>query len=227
MTTHKALMAETPAPHPAPALTPAQKERFDLLHAIKLKGRATDEALSHMLAAPREEAVRQREALAAEGLAIFREGRLPSTALTDDGRAQHAALLDAILTDTVKRDAIGRGLEDFHPINGDLKRVSSAWQTRPDGTPNAHDDAEYDASIVSDLSEVNARATALLRAAAPLEQRFGRYADRLDAALARLRAGESAAFLRPLSESYHDIWMELHEDLIVLSGRVRGDADEG
>jgi hypothetical protein len=30
-----------------------------------------------------------------------------------------------------------------------------------------------------------------------------------------------------MTESYHDIWMELHEDLILLAGKVRGEADEG
>lgn len=208
-------------------LTGEEKELFDTLHAIKLKGRASDEAIGHLLAIPVAVATARRADLVAAGLALFREGRMPATSLTDDGRARHDALLDDILADEAKREAIGRGLEQFHPINGDLKRISSSWQTRPDGTPNAHDDAAYDASVIAALTELHGRVAPLLHASAPLEGRFGIFADRLDAALARIQAGENAAFLRPLSESYHDIWMELHEDLIVLSGRVRGSADEG
>ncbi|WP_232681743.1 hypothetical protein [Nocardioides sp. R-C-SC26] len=43
----------------------------------------------------------------------------------------------------------------------------------------------------------------------------------------RLRSGDNGAFARPMYNSYHDIWMELHEDLIVSLGRTRGSHDEG
>jgi hypothetical protein len=50
---------------------------------------------------------------------------------------------------------------------------------------------------------------------------------RLAAALDRVRGGEVAAFARPMADSYHDIWMELHQDLLLSAGRERGAADEG
>ena len=45
--------------------------------------------------------------------------------------------------------------------------------------------------------------------------RFAGYRDRLDGAYRRVRAGQRDAFTRPLSESYHDVWMELHQDLLL------------
>lgn len=200
---------------------------FDDLHALRIKGRASDEALGHMLGVSPADAAIRRAAVVSAGLAQYRGGRMPASSLTPAGRELHSALLAERLTDTVRRLAVEQGLADFQPINGALKRVCSSWQEREDGSPNLHDDAAYDARVVGQLTAVNADATALLRAAARIEPRFGRYAGRLDSALARIRAGEAAAFLRPMTESYHDIWMELHEDLILLAGKVRGAADEG
>jgi hypothetical protein len=200
---------------------------FEELHALRIKGRASDAALGHMLGVSPDDAALRRAALVSHGLAQYREGRLPASSLTPGGRELHAALLAERLTDTVRRSAVTQGLADFLPVNGELKRVCSSWQTRADGSPNQHDDAAYDASVIERLTAVHAEATALLRTAARIEPRLGRYAGRLDAALARIQAGDAAAFLRPMTESYHDIWMELHEDLLLLAGQVRGEADEG
>ena len=57
--------------------------------------------------------------------------------------------------------------------------------------------------------------------------RFAAYQVRLTAALDRVRGGDTAAFARPMADSYHDIWMELHQDLLLSAGRERGAADEG
>jgi hypothetical protein len=200
---------------------------FDDLHALRIKGRASDEALGHMLALPPGDAAIRRAALVSAGLAQYREGRMPASSLTPGGRELHSALLTERLTDTVRRSAVEQVLAGFLPVNGALKRVCSSWQIREDGSPNRHDDAAHDAGVIEQLTAVNADATALLRSAARIEPRFGRYAGRLDSALARIKAGDAAAFLRPMTESYHDIWMELHEDLILLAGTVRGEADEG
>lgn len=200
---------------------------FDDLHTLRVKGRASDEAYAHMLGIEVADVAQRRVPLVDSGLAVHREGRMSFTSLTPEGKEVHAAMLDQRLADRERRASIEATLEAFLPVNGELKRVCASWQTCADGSPNTHDDAEYDAAVVQSLSEVNEQATELLRAGVATEPRLGRYADRLDAALSRLQAGESTAFLRPMSESYHDIWMELHEDLLLLAGRARGEADEG
>jgi hypothetical protein len=43
-----------------------------------------------------------------------------------------------------------------------------------------------------------------------------RYIDRLDRAVGEVVAGEQKKFTGVMCGSFHDIWMELHEDLIVL-----------
>lgn len=201
--------------------------RFDDLHALRVKGRASDEAFAHMLGIPVDEVAHRRSVLTEAGLAQHREGRIPFTSLTPEGRQLHQALLAERLDDADRRRGVEETLAAFLPINGDMKRVCASWQTRPDGSPNAHDDQDYDGSVVQQAAGVNARATALLRSSSTVEPRLARYADRLDAALRRVQSGESSAFLRPMCESHHDIWMELHEDLILLAGRERNEHDEG
>jgi hypothetical protein len=51
------------------------------------------------------------------------------------------------------------------------------------------------------------------------------YGRRLSRALARVQAGDGDGFTRPLTNSYHDVWMELHEDLVATLGLVRTAAD--
>jgi hypothetical protein len=48
--------------------------------------------------------------------------------------------------------------------------------------------------------------------------RLASYRPRLRAAAQRLAAGETDMFTGVMKGSYHDIWMELHEDLICVLG---------
>ena len=48
--------------------------------------------------------------------------------------------------------------------------------------------------------------------------RLARYGDRLTGAAAGVADGDTKRFTGVMCESFHDIWMELHEDLIVLQG---------
>ena len=48
--------------------------------------------------------------------------------------------------------------------------------------------------------------------------RFDSYHRRLTASLNRLEGGETRMFTGVMCNSYHDVWMELHEDLVQLLG---------
>ena len=49
-----------------------------------------------------------------------------------------------------------------------------------------------------------------------VQSRLARYVNRLDAAAECVAAGETKRFTGVMCESFHDVWMELHEDLIVI-----------
>ena len=51
--------------------------------------------------------------------------------------------------------------------------------------------------------------------------RFGGYRGRLSNALARAREGGVDWVTRPVIDSYHTVWFELHEDLLATLGRTR------
>ena len=53
--------------------------------------------------------------------------------------------------------------------------------------------------------------------------RLGAYGERLELAAAMAAAGDGKYVASPRVDSYHSIWFELHEDLILLAGRNRAD----
>jgi pyruvate,orthophosphate dikinase len=55
--------------------------------------------------------------------------------------------------------------------------------------------------------------------------RYRQYPVRLDQALRRVREGERDWVARPVIDSYHTVWFELHEDLLAVLGRHRGKLD--
>ena len=63
--------------------------------------------------------------------------------------------------------------------------------------------------------------TPIVTAAAAQVPRLSRYSAKLQAALDNVHAGETAWLSRPLIDSYHTVWFELHEELIVAAGLTR------
>jgi pyruvate,orthophosphate dikinase len=132
------------------------------------------------------------------------------------GRAHASDLLERerAATDLVALSAFYEGA--FRPMNHDLKTIVTAWQVRPDGSINAHDDLAYDADVVDRVVALHRRfvdADGALQRAAP---RLGAYTARLAAAVDRLRRGESMFLAGPLIDSFHTVWFELHQELIDL-----------
>ena len=56
-------------------------------------------------------------------------------------------------------------------------------------------------------------------------RRFGRYRPRLADALARAESGE-LRYVTDDTASYHSVWFQLHEDLLVTLGLTRWGRDE-
>ncbi len=113
--------------------------------------------------------------------------------------------------------------ERFLPVNHQLRQLCTAWQVRPDGTPNDHGDAAYDAGVRDRLDDVDDAVGRLIRRMAELQPRLGHYRDDLAAALEKLDDGDASALTSPLSDSYHTVWMRLHQELLLLLGISRAE----
>lgn len=200
---------------------------FESLHALKVKGFCTDDAFVAITGKSPADSAQILQDLVDRGLAKRREGRMAGTALTPGGGEKHAELLGAEQSQENVAAAIDALYNAFLPINGDFKRVCRRWQTRDGGEPNLHDDAGYDAAVVDAAGTLLAAYGAAVEQIEDAPTRFVKYSRRLTEALDRVKAGDSSSFMRPMHESVHDIWMELHQDLLLSAGRQRGEHDEG
>jgi hypothetical protein len=113
--------------------------------------------------------------------------------------------------------------EKFLPVNHQLRELCTAWQLRPDGTPNDHTDAAYDASVRDRLDDIDEAIGRILRRMSGVVPQLGRYRDSLSASLAKFDDGDGAMLTSPLTDSYHTVWMWLHQELLLLLGISRAE----
>jgi hypothetical protein len=139
--------------------------------------------------------------------------------ISSDGRIRLAELL-VEERNGVDAAALAATYGDFRLVNAEFKALVTDWQVR-DGEPNTHQDTDYDAAILARLDRVHQRVMPIIAAAAVQLPRLGGYSAKLRAALGKLRAGELVWLSRPLIDSYHTVWFELHEELIVAVGLTR------
>jgi hypothetical protein len=158
-------------------------------------------------------------ALAAHGLAMVKG---PIIMPTQEGTVAAAALLRLEAGSPQEQD-LDKLFDAFLPVNRRLRDVCSAWQTRPDGMPNDHSDAAYDDMVRDRLDEVHSAIGPVLRRMAAIEPRLAGYRPKLQEALDKFDDGESSWLASPLMDSYHTVWMHLHQELILMLGLTRAD----
>lgn len=156
------------------------------------------------------------QALADDGHAQFRENR-GLWQVTADGRTAHSEHLAADLEGLDVDAALGTHYEAFLDSNSKFKELCGDWQMR-NGEPNDHSDAAYDESVVERLESLHADALPTVQSMGAELERMQPYSERLVEVLAKLQTGETKMFTGVMCGSYHDVWMELHEDLILTQG---------
>ncbi len=197
---------------------------FLVLHALRLKGFAESDVIGRSAGLPEDEVVARCTELAAEGLVQRRDGKLAGWSLTTGGRQAHAERVTAELEAAGCRDVVDLAYRDFLTVNGDMLATCTAWQLRDDGGTsviNDHTDAAWDASVLDRLKDLDAAVRPVLDPLCDSLQRFCRYPDRFGDALSKVLAGENEWFTKPVIDSYHTIWFELHEDLLSTLGLAR------
>jgi DNA-binding MarR family transcriptional regulator len=192
-----------------------------VLQAVRLKGRVRPADLAATLGQDLGDITNIVAQLTASGLLV--DGT--TLRISPSGRAR----LETLLTEERKGidpAAMSAAYDDFRSVNADFKSLVTDWQLKggPRGAPNTHDDAEYDAAVLARLDDVHARVVPIIEAAATQLPRLNAYSAKLLAALDKVKAGETAWLSRPLIDSYHTVWFELHEELILAVGLTREEA---
>jgi hypothetical protein len=191
-----------------------------LLQVLRVKGRATPEALE---AAVQADTARALAELVAAGLVESTKLGYRVTELGNDRVDELYAR---------ERERAGRVIEDvyesFVPINAEVKQIVTDWQMRPVGGElriNDHSDPRHDERVIARLHRTDAKVSTALVPLTITLSRFELYPRRLRRALTLAADGDHSMLAAPLKDSYHTVWFELHEELIILAGRDRA-ADE-
>jgi hypothetical protein len=204
--------------------------RFLVLHGLRLKGFGDCGAVAEAAGVAEADAKPELDALVADGLAAYREGRLSGFTLTPAGRSEHARQVAEELAASGQHDVVRGAYERFLGINGDLLGICTAWQLRDvDGESviNDHADAEHDTEVIGRLAELDAKVQPICAELGVALDRFAGYGERLGSALARVQDGDPDWFTKPMIASYHTVWFELHEDLLVTLGIERSSEGSG
>lgn len=134
--------------------------------------------------------------------------------LTEKGTQHHGELLEVQRTE-IDVVAVGALYERFLAVNQPTKSKCSEWQKLPD------DDFDSRFLIATDLQDILVRvSTTIVRTSEHLP-RFGGYPPRMGTALDRVLEGEHEYLTSPTVESFHNVWMECHEDYLLTLGISR------
>ncbi|MBO3752428.1 transcriptional regulator [Streptosporangiaceae bacterium NEAU-GS5] len=194
-----------------------------VLHTLRCIGFSSLARVSEATGLPEDEVESELIDLAVAGLVTRLRGEFGGWGLTDAGRTADGERIAADLDAVGAREAVTAAYDDFLVLNPELLNLCTAWQTRAtEGGMrlNDHSDLFYDMGILDQLAEFDHRADAVLTGLAATLGRFLRYRARLAEALTRARAG-ALDYVTDNMSSYHSVWFQLHEDLLVTLGIPR------
>jgi hypothetical protein len=197
-------------------------------HALHVKGFGTVEDIARITGLTEPQVESQLVPMLERGLAQFREARglwMP----TPEGKQVAADLVARELKDAGVEEGLREAYPAFLELNEQFKALCGDWQLFPgegdNRAPNDHCNPDYDAAIVGRLAALDRLAQGCCVSFSDHLTRYAPYGPRLTAARDRLEAGDPKQFTGVMCGSYHDVWMELHQDLLLTLGIDR--ADEG
>lgn len=179
------------------------------LMALRVRGRADAAQVARAAGCEVGAAGAHLDGFTANGIAAPVATAPGSFALTDAGRA---ALERALAAERVDRAALATIYERFLGVDRTLKSAITAWQLAPAaGKPAARDG----------VLAATAPAGGVAADVAHVAPRFAPYPRRIADAAAAIATGNASFVANPRVDSLHQVWFELHEDLLVTLGRKR------
>jgi hypothetical protein len=195
-----------------------------VLHALRLSGFASTDAVARRWEIPTPDAERALDAARTDGWVSHRDGRLTGWMLTTEGRSHAEALLADELDERGMRRDTMRAYDEFGPLNVEFLSICTEWQLRTVGGEqvlNDHSDSAHDRAVLARLVAVHEPILRLVRSLSAALPRFASYSGRFSHAYERVLANDVDWLTRPVIDSYHTVWFELHEDLLATLGRSR------
>ncbi|MGB8862004.1 MAG: hypothetical protein WCC60_22300, partial [Ilumatobacteraceae bacterium] len=187
---------------------------FLVMHALRIKGFAAAELLADISGIALTTVQQILTEMAESGWSRHIAAR-DLWQLSPAGRERHGEKLHAVSGAEV--DGLRQLYPRFLDLNEGFKDLCNRWQLR-DGDTNDHADPVYDSARVAELRALHEAALAPITGFIEAVPRFESYERRLTNSLVRLEDGELRMFTGVMCGSYHDVWMELHEDLVQLLG---------
>jgi hypothetical protein len=200
-----------------------------LLHAVRLKGMADEEAVVQRFAIPQSQAVELLLDYQAFGWISWSEfAGTGGWSLTAAGKVENERRLAAELDRSEgARGVVRAAYGTFLPLNGRLQQACTDWQLRP--TPddalafNDHRDEAWDQGVIDELHGVDRELKSVVDQLTGVLKRFQDYDIRFSGAIKRAAEGDTAWVDGTSIDSCHTVWFELHEDLLATLGLRRGE----
>jgi pyruvate,orthophosphate dikinase len=189
---------------------------LNLLMAAKLKGRARADAAAAYAGISPEDAESQIRQLVEAGFLTGDQ----QLRITPEGRTRIEELLTTERA-AIDREQLAQAYEEFDSHNTMFKSVVTAWQMKDATTVNDHTDAAYDAGVIERLTAVHENFRPLLQRVIEIAPRLAPFAGRFDRAITAVQQGDQTYVARPMMDSYHTVWFELHEEMLGLLGLSR------
>lgn len=197
-------------------------DELTILRLVAIKGRVPSDAIAKSLDADPVDVGGQLDEYVAHEL--FKSTPM-GFRITPAGRERCMELVEAEHRN-VDSSAVKQIYEAFTEHNVELKAVITDWQMRGPDQPNDHTDGEYDGAVLERLQALHEQVLPLLDQIVDVAPRLGHYRTRLTRAADAVAAGDHVFVSKPIVDSYHTVWFELHEDLIGLAGLTRAEEAE-
>ena len=201
-----------------------------ILHALRIRGFVQ---LSEIVISTRlkvEEVESHLDSFKENNLVNYREGRIEGWMLTQEGRGRSQQLVTSELESSGFREEINSNYQDFLSSNQKFLSLCTDWQLRTvngEQEINDHSDTTYDEEVITRLVDINNEIQPVCKSLADSLNRFEGYSRRFSEALHKVQNNEPEWFTKPMIDSYHTIWFELHENLLVTLGIERTKETDG
>jgi hypothetical protein len=196
-----------------------------VLQTLRVKGFVDTEAVSETVGLSQEDALNVLNQFAEEGMVSYREGRMVGWMITSDGRSYGEQLLANEVDNLGIRLEIETSYKEFSQLNDDFKELCTDWQLKSslDGSEgeqvlNDHSDPDYDKGVIDRLVELDKHVQPVCVSLTEQLERFSSYGSRFTYALEMVLKGETDWIAKPMMESYHTVWFELHENFFSTLG---------